>query len=628
MSATQFLTPASQQNVNTRNGKSGDLSPAFTTGLPKQNGRKLKPDEAPAKPNGMMPPATIKENASTPSSGALAETSTAVEEKLEAANAITTTASGTPAGTSTDLVVIPDAGSGEHESAMKNEDEEKPLIELTPEVIVNYTSEEKAVVFQDQHGSIFAWIPVTDCGRIHFECLKIPSRAFLARLLELIRTRTNSMPKLSDLKQAIEILQLGSYRTAKKNLANRRATEGDETFIDLGDPNWNMIRMSCDRWVVEAQKEPRFFRPQHMLALPEPVSGGNLDDLFDFIPAETDEEKLLLKTWLLGGLYASIPNPILILVGQQGSAKTTRSRRIRSLLDPSITPVLGDLETANLFLTFQHHAVPTFENVSSFNRKMADMFCRAVTGNGVERRKLYTDSDQVLYSFRRPIIINGIDTPSTRPDFLDRCLILNCRRMEKFTTLETLDREFEAARPKLFGAMLDLLVKTLKALPTTPAATEFRMADFARFGRAVAIASGQKAEDFDKAYRLNIQQQDFEILEDAPMAKLLERFAAKYTKKPWEGTAEELLMKLKEVAHVMGDATARNDLPQSARWLSSRLGELAPALATRKVCISKQPRTNAKRLWMVSSTIIPDPNAEPDDIFDALEAAGDEESRK
>ena len=112
------------------------------------------------------------------------------------------------------------------------------------------------------------------------------------------------------------------------------------------------------------------------------------------------------------------------------------------------------------------------------------------------------------------------------------------------------------------------------------------------------------------------------------MAKLLEKFAAKYTKKPWVGTADELLLKLKEMAYVLGDAMARNDLPKSARWLSSRLGELAPALATRQVFISKQPRTNAKRMWMVSSTLIPDPNAEPDDIFDALEAAGDEESGK
>ncbi|MCX7411269.1 MAG: hypothetical protein NTZ32_24595 [Planctomycetales bacterium] len=503
-------------------------------------------------------------------------------------------------------------------------DDELPAMTLTPEAIVTYAREADFKFFQDQYGSVFAWVPTGEGERKHNECLRIRSRSLLARLLELIKYRTKSMPQLSTLKQAIEILELEAFGSPKKNLDNRRVTVGDETFIDLGDENWRMVRITRQGWEAVPQEEARFFRPQHVQALPEPIPGGNLDDLSNFVPTETKEEKLLLTAWLLGGLYPAVPNPIMLLTGQQGSAKTTRSRRLRSLLDPSLTPVLGDLEMSNLFLTFQHHAVPCFENVSSFKRREADMFCRAVTGNGVERRKLYTDSDQVLYSFRRPIIINGIDTPSTRPDFLDRCLILNCRRMQQFTTLEKLDQEFEAARPKLFGAMLDLLVKTLAVLPTTPSATEFRMADFARFGRAVALAQGLKAEDFDEAYRMNLQQQNFEVLEDAPMARIMVKFTVQHaTKKPWEGTGEDLLAKLQDVAHVMGDKDAKADLPKSARWLSTRLGELAPALASRGVYISKH-RTNAKRLWTISSTIPVDPNAEVDDIIEHLAGMGEE----
>lgn len=502
-------------------------------------------------------------------------------------------------------------------------------VTLTPEAIVNFGREEGMEIFQDQHGNVFAWIRKTDGVQSHFECLRIRSRAFLARFLQLIKEKTNTSPPPSALKQAIEILEIQAYGTAKRNLENRRKVVGDETFIDLGDPEWRMVVVTRHQWQVRSQECPRFFRPQHLLSLPDPEEGGDVTELFKFVPVESEEEKLLMMTWVLAGLYAAIPNPILVFVGQQGSAKTTRSRRLKSLLDPSITPVLGDLEMSDLFLTFQHHAVPCFENVSSFRRREADMFCRAVTGNGVERRKLYSDSDQVLYTFRRPIIINGIDTPSTRPDFLDRCLIINCRRMEQFTTLLELDRLFEAARPRLFGAMLDLLVKTLAVLDTTPAATEFRMADFARFGRAVAVALGKQPEDFDKAYRLNIRQQEVEILEDCPMSRLLGKFAIRYPKsKPWEGTSELMLQKLKEVAHVAGDADAKKDLPHSARWLSSRLGELAPALETQGVFVKKMPRTNASRLWQVYSTVLPDPNAEPDDIFAVMEDAELEEMDK
>lgn len=512
----------------------------------------------------------------------------------------------------------------------ENDGEQNATVNLTPEAIVEFARDDGTDFFQDQHGNVFAWIRKSDGEHSHFECLRLRSRAFLARLLELIKSKAQTSPPPKALKQAIEVLEIQAYGTTRKELDNRRKAVGDETFIDLGDPEWRMVAITRNGWQVRSQDCPRFFRPQHLLPLPEPVSGGDVTDLYKFVPLETDEEKLLLMTWAVAGLYAAIPSPILVFVGQQGSAKTTRSRRLRSLLDPSITPVLGDLEMSDLFLTFQHHAVPCFENVSSFRRREADMFCRAVTGNGVERRKLYTDSDQVLYSFRRPIIINGIDTPSTRPDFLDRCLIINCRRMEKFATLLELDQQFEAARPRLFGALLDLLVKTLAVLESTPAADEFRMADFAHFGRAVAVALGKQPVDFDKAYRLNVQQQNYDILEDSPMAKLVERVASKLNvQKPWVGTSDELLAKLRDEAHVLGDSNVRDDLPKSPRWLSSRLGELAPALASRGVMITKLKRTNATRLWQISPKVVPqDPTAEPDDLFHVLEEAGQEGTDK
>lgn len=480
------------------------------------------------------------------------------------------------------------------------EQKQEEPVALTPEGIVEIARNEGTLFFRDQHGVVFAWIRKTDEDQSHFECIQVRAAVFRARLLELIHVKTKISPKPKDLKKAIEILELLAFGTAPRNLENRRKVVDGTIFIDLGDPEWRMVTITRDGWQVRSQDQPRFFRPQHVLPLPVPVTGGDVMDLYTFIPVESADEKLLVMTWLLAGLYPAIPIPIINLVGQQGSAKTTRSRRLRSLLDPSLTPVLGDMEMSGLFLTFQHHAVPCFENVSQFKRREADMFCRAVTGNGIERRKLYTDSDAVLYSFRRPIILNGIDIPSTRPDFLDRCLIINCQRIESFTPLEVLDKQFEAARPKLFGAMLDLLVKTLAILDSTPGDSEFRMADFARFGRAVAVALGKQPTDFDDAYRLNIRQRDFEVLEDAPMTRVLKAFATDHSEgTPWTGTAEVLLDALRKVATDKGDLDGKKDLPNSARWLSSRLGEMASALATEGIYVKKLPRKNAKRDWEV-----------------------------
>lgn len=492
-------------------------------------------------------------------------------------------------------------------------------VALKPEYIVKYALEAKIQTFQDVGGTVFAWIPVTTEGREHHECISVGSQVFKTHLLSVISNRNWNTPTMAVLNQATEMLKLQAYREPRRKLDNRRASADGHVFIDMGDSHWRMIHASRDGWAIEPQSEPRFFRPQHMLPLPEPQRGGNIADLFTFVPVETASDRLLLTTWLMGGLYPAIQIPMLLFVGQQGSAKTTRSVWLRSLLDPSSTPGLGDVEAANLFRVFQHHAVPVFENVSSFNRSVADIFCRAVTGNGVERRRLFTDDDEVLFSFRRPIIINGIESPSTRPDFLDRCLFCTCQRIQRFIPYEIINAEFEANRPKLFGAMLDLLVETLRALDSMTPSSEFRMADFARFGRAVAVATGGRQEDFDEAYRLNVSQQLTDTFEDAPMCRVLEKFAINYaSRKPWVGTADELLRKLRELAHATQDADGRRDLPNAARWLSTRLGELAPAMANRGVSVRRLPRTNAARLWEVSTPQMPDPEAAPVDLIDFM----------
>ena len=523
------------------------------------------------------------------------------------------------------------------------QDEQTPAetsLTLSPMGIVARAIEANTRFFQDQHGDVFAWISTTR-GEPHFECLRIRSTQFQVRLLDLIRAKrgtseegegTISLPTPADIKHAIELLELQAYDSQRIELANRRRANGDGALIDLGDPAWRMIAATPKGWEVVRQSGPLFYRTRHQHPLVEPIGGGDIEELFKFVPVETEEEKLLVTAWTIAGLFPLVPSPILLFVGQQGSAKTTRSRRLRTLLDPSITPVLGDMEMSDLFLTFQHHAVPCFENVSRFSRREADMFCRAVTGNGVERRKLYTDSDQKLYSFRRPIIINGLDTPSIRPDFLDRCVIINCRRMKEFVPLRKLDQDFEAARPRLLGAMLDLLVETLKLLGSTAPAKEFRMADFAHFGRAVAKALGKNAIDFDKAYRANIRQQDCEVLEDSPMVRAVEKFAEKFTsEKPWKGSAGELLEKLRDRAHVLGDVNVKADLPKSPRWLSSRLSELAIALRAESVVVERLPRTNTSRGWQVYYTGSPkkrtvDQKLKEADIFETLESAGDEDA--
>lgn len=422
------------------------------------------------------------------------------------------------------------------------DDTEKPdEIDVTPERILAIASEEGVEFFCDQHGIPFTWIPV-DSPSNHWECWPIRSQLFRGRLLGLVSREASGLPLPASLKQAVDMMNLQAHQAERRDLSNRTKAKDDTILIDLGDNRWRMIVVGKDGWKITEQDNAYFCRALHQLPLVEPVRGGDPRELFEYVPVEDDGEELLLLTWLVSALLPEMPSPILLQVGQQGSAKTTRCRRLRSLADPSVTPVLGYSELPQLTLTFYHHAVPCFENVSHFSRRQADMFCRAVTGDGIQRRKLYTDSDEVIFSFRRAIMINGITIPSTRPDFLDRCIVLQCKRIDVFKTLRSLDEQFEKARPRLLGSLLDLLVQALNLLPTTPPATEFRMADFAHFGRAVARALGRTPRDFDEAYHANIRQQSHELVEDCPVASAVKELALGFTKdEPFIANAKTLL---------------------------------------------------------------------------------------
>jgi len=204
----------------------------------------------------------------------------------------------------------------------------------------------------------------------------------------------------------------------------------------------------------------------------------------------------------------------------------------------------------------------------------------------------------VIFSFRRPIIFNGIDIPSDRPDFRDRCLVLTFPRIENFQPLAGLDAQFERARPALFGALLELLVKTLRLLDSTPPTGEFRMPDFAHFGRAVARALGREAKDFDAAYRANLCEHSSDLVEDSPFARAVREFAKSYTKKTsWRGNVKELLGLATEVAKEHNIPT--KDFPQSPRWASTRLRELAPPLRAEGVIVEQLKPENKCRPWLV-----------------------------
>src|SRR5262249_12055791 len=135
----------------------------------------------------------------------------------------------------------------------------------------------------------------------------------------------------------------------------------------------------------------------------------------------------------------------------------------------------------------------------------SDALCRLATGGGFGTRELYSDSEEILFNARRPVLLTSITDVVTAGDLLDRAIPLQLQVIEesKRRTEEALWAEFEEARPSILGALLDAVVAGLRALPGTKLEKLPRMADFAVWAEAVMRGTGHRPGAFVAAYEAN-----------------------------------------------------------------------------------------------------------------------------
>lgn len=370
--------------------------------------------------------------------------------------------------------------------------------------------------------------------------------------------------------------------------------ERDALYIDLADSAGTVIAVDATKWEIASEPAVYFRRYVHQLSLPLPDADGDLHRLTEFMPPlRSKGDELLLKAWLVTA-FMPFPRPILMPIGEQGSGKSTLSRAVRQLVDPSAADLLGHDARADLPLTFSQHAVPTFDNIDSINAKQSDLFCRGTSGGAITRRILYSDGGEYIMRFERPIILNGLHPPTNRAALLDRSLIIELERLtpEQRRTRNALDRAFEAARPKLFGGVLNALRETLALLPTIPEEGLSRMADFHRMGRAAAIALGSTVDEFDAAMKAAIARQNRGAADNTFVAAVV--MLARHEKR-WIGDITTLLQRLIDTAKAHQLNRSREFWPETGVGLGRKLVQLEPALAESGISVSR-PRSARQRL--------------------------------
>jgi len=305
----------------------------------------------------------------------------------------------------------------------------------------------------------------------------------------------------------------------------------------------------------------------------------------------------LVLAWLIGAFMPQGPFPVLVLTGEQGSAKSTVARMIRSLVDPSTIPLRSlPRQERDLAISAGNSWIMAFDNVSYLTTWLSDAICRLATGGGFATRELYANAEEALFTATRPIMLNGIGDIATRSDLLDRVIfiILPTIPNDKRRTEVDLWKAFERVRPLVLGLLLDAVSLALRNVDSVELDDMPRMADFAKWVVAAIPAFGIDPNDFLEAYEGNIQDIHGLALESTPAAREIMRLAGELREGgEWAGTATDLLEKLSVEA---GDlAQRRRDWPKSPRALGAILGRLTPNLRAVGVDITRD-RGSGERL--------------------------------
>jgi hypothetical protein len=504
--------------------------------------------------------------------------------------------------------------------------DDKGLKLSVAERLVDLVTQNSNMFFKDQYGAAYANIKTTD----HHEIVRVESNKFKRHLVRLYYEVENKVANAEAVSNAVQVLQAkAEFRGETIPLAMRVTWYNDNIYYDLTNPKWHAVKVTNESWsVCEDVPTPLFMR-YNQISQVQPCRDYQPDVFDRFIQLtnlKREEDKLLLKVYIISLFIPDIQHVILQIHGEKGGAKSMLETLIKDLVDPAKPRLLSIHNDRMEFIQqLAHNYVAYYDNLKYIPPWLSDEACRAVTGSGSSKRKLYSDDDDIVYEYRRCLGFNGINVVLTEPDALDRSITMEHDRIvnEKRKTEEEINSEFQDLRAKLLGYIFDILVRVLQIKHSVKLQQVPRMADFALWGEAIARAMGYNDFEFINAYSDNIGKQNVEAIENNVLGQAIVKFLNGLPVINindgfcWEGSTSKFLEELNLSAAENNSNINSKGWPKAAnsltRKLKSILSNLREGLGF-EISITRNTTGNNKgvstiMVWKISS---PSPPSSPD----------------
>ncbi|MEV8455857.1 ATP-binding protein [Streptomyces sp. NPDC052095] len=367
--------------------------------------------------------------------------------------------------------------------------------------------------------------------------------------------------------------------------------------VDLGSTDGRAVVVAATGWNVVDRAPVLFRRSGAMAPMPAPVlNDDGLAELHALLNMDQAAFRQLVA-WLVAAWIPDIPHPALVCKGEQGTGKSKAAQMFINLIDPSPAAKRSQPrdEKAWSRQAFSSWAL-CLDNVSTIPPWLSDTLCKAVTGDGVVDRALYTDDDVVVLTFKRVLAMTTIDAGALAGDLAERVLMLDLQLIdsERRRSEEELDTAFDTVRPAVLAALFDVLAGVLAVLPSVRLESMPRMADFARVLAAVDQTQGWNTLGDYLATSANVAT---DAMEGDPFAMALAHLVEQAG--TWQGTAGQLLEALP------APLVRPPNWPKDATRASGRVKRLAPLLRSIGITVDDTQRSadrHRHRLLTLSRT--------------------------
>jgi hypothetical protein len=300
------------------------------------------------------------------------------------------------------------------------------------------------------------------------------------------------------------------------SIGKRVHSDNDSIYIDLGNPDWKLVKITADECILvdHGDDTPIFARSKSQSRMTEPNFEFTGNPLEEFTKLVRMDNEPIFKEHLISEFLAHVPTPIVVIIGQEDSAKSDRSALIKMLVDPSgdkLDEQLGQFgrNDDDLNIRFANNYLAVFDNLSDITPEQSDSLSKAVTGASYSKRQNYSDADEIVLKFQRKIVLNGISVSVEHSDLVRRCINYFTERIpseQKLTRSQVMDR-FKEILPDLYGQIFfvlseaithyDIVVEDTKTIPG--------MATFAIWGEAISRALGNTEGEFLKNYSAKLE---------------------------------------------------------------------------------------------------------------------------